>query len=290
MFGVYNLRVSRENLQIFTDSTSSLPTELSSKYGISVIPTLINFLGDPVTYRDGIDITPDHFLNKLTAGKGLPSSSSPPPEVFLDAYRQVDPQTRIISIHLGSGFSSVYQWVQVAAAQEPSDRVKVVDSESVSMGIGFLAIRAAQLVNQDANRDQILAELAEMKRRTTVIAAFDTVEFLRRGGRASNIEGIFASILNIKPIIEIRDNEIKSAGRERTLRRAHPQLVSMTEANKPFEFMAVMHAGAAASAQEVAGQIRHFYSGEIVIGDIGSVLATHGGPGLVGICYTKTPR
>jgi len=287
---VYNQRVSRENLRIFTDSTSSLSPELSDKYGIVVIPTLIYFLGDPVTYRDGIDITPGDFLNKLTAGKGLPSTSSPPPEVFLDAYRQVDPQTGIISIHLGSGFSSVYKWVQAAAAQEQSGRIDVVDSESVSMGIGFLAIRAAQLAGQGASRDQISAELTEIKHRTSVLAAFDTVEFLRRGGRASQAEEIFASILNIKPIIEVRDNKIKSLGRQRTLKRAHQQLVSMIEVDKPFEFMAVMHAGAAVAAQEVASQIRHFYSGEIVIGDIGSVLATHGGPGLVGICYTQTPR
>jgi len=272
-----------ERISVITDSTASLPQKLVKEQGIDVVPALITFGND--TYRDGIDIGMEKFMRMLVTAPALPTTGAPSLQEYYKIYQKHPGD--ILSIHLGSKFSAIFQSAQNAANETGRGHIHPIDSESVSLGIGFLAMRAIELIDQGATVDQIISELENMKSRTTVFAALDTLKYAHAGGRISHLEAQLGSLLQIKPILEIKNNQINSIEKPRTRGKSLSRLYELTEAIGPLERVGVVHADSPLDAQNIVEQIKRFHNGEIILGNIGPALATHGGPGIIGICAVK---
>ncbi len=267
---------------IVTDSIASLPPELAREKKIDIIPAIITFKDR--SFRDGVDIGMEEFMRLLKESSVLPTTAAPALGEYIKVYERHP--GNIISVHLGSGFSAIFSSAE-AAAQEVGERVHPFDTGSVSLGVGFMAIKAADLAMQGAKVEQILEELNDMRGRTTVMAALNTLDNLEKGGRASRVENLFGSLLQIKPILEIKNNEFSLIEKPRTRNKSLTRLVELTESLGPLEQVAVLHADTPQDGETVAQEIRRFYPGQIMLGNIGPALATHGGSGIVGVAAVR---
>lgn len=271
-----------KEISVITDSTASIPPNLAKEKDIDVIPAIITF--EDESFRDGVDIGMEEFMRRLKESPALPTTAAPSTHEFITHYKQHP--GGIISIHVGSGFSGIFG-VAEAAAKEVGGNINVVDTGTTSLALGFMAMKAADLSIKGANTDQILKELEDMKGRTTVIAALNTLDNLKKGGRASYTQNLFGNMLQIKPILEIRDNKINVIEKPRTRGKSLARLVEITEALGPLEQVGVLYADTPLDAENIVDQIRRFHSGQIILGNIGPGLATHGGPGIVGVAAVR---
>lgn len=274
--------------RIITDSTSDISSETAERHGIDVIPAVIMFHGQ--SYRDRIDQTMGEFLSRLADSEDLPTTAAPGLGVFLSEMGKSD--RKIISIHVGSNFSGFYSNA-VSAAREidpGGDRISVYDSGSVSMGLGFLVFEAARLSSQGLDTPEIVKRLDKMRKQTTVIAVLDTVENLRRGGRISLVKNLMATVLRIKPILEIRENTFTAIENVRTRSKSIERLIDLVKARAPFEKLAVVHAAAEGDAIRVAAELMSLYPENIPVLETGPALATHAGPGTVAVCLVQADR
>ncbi len=274
-----------EEVRIVTDSAASLPEPLKLKYGISAVPIWVQ-VGDE-SYKEGVDIDHDTFYKTLD-GKIMPKTSSPAPADFLDTYRRLAQKAKeIISIHVAGNLSATCQVAKVAAeeVQEEVD-VHVYDSKTVSMATGFLVLEAARSAMQGLRKDEILARLDSMRNRMCALAAIPTLKYLYRSGRVSQGQAMLASLLSIKPVIEIKDGVVAVVDQVRTFHKALARVIELAQrrvGNAP-SVAAVMHANAPKEALAFAEQVKaRINIRELLIGEVGPVLATHGGPGIVGI-------
>jgi len=263
---------------VVTDSIASLPPDLAKKKNIDIIPAIITF--QDKSFRDGVDIGMEEFMRLLKESSVLPTTAAPALGDYITVYQRHP--GNIVSVHLGSGFSAIFSSAE-EAAQEVGERVHPFDTGSASLGVGFMAIKAADLAMQGATVEQILEELNDMRGRTTVMASLDTLDNLEKGGRASRVQNLFGSLLQIKPILEIKNNKFSLIEKPRTRKKSLARLVELTESLGSLEQVAVLHADTPQDAESIVGQIKRFHQGKIMIGNIGPALATHGGPGIVGV-------
>lgn len=271
-----------KEISVVTDSTASLPPDLAKEKNIDVIPAVITFKDK--SFRDGVDIGMEEFMRLLKESPTLPTTAAPALGDYITVYQRHP--GNIVSVHLGSGFSAIFSSAE-AATREVGERVHPFDTGSVSLGVGFMAIKAADLAMKGATVEQILAELDDMRGRTTVMAVLDTLDNLEKGGRASRAQNLFGSLLQIKPIIEIKNSEISPIEKPRTRKKSLVRLVELTESLGPLEQVAVLHADTPQDAQYVIDQIKRFHSGQTMLGNIGPALTTHGGPGIVGVATVR---
>jgi DegV family protein with EDD domain len=279
-------------IEIVTDSASSLPPDAAEKHGISVVPVCVQ-IGDK-SYRDGVDLSPGAFYASLD-GPQMPTTSSPPPNEFIQVYRRLAQRAKdIISIHITADGSATCQVAALAAESVPEADVTVYDSKGVSMGTGFLAIEAAKAALQGLRKDEILSKLDSLRGRMHTFVAIPTLKYLRRSGRVRQGQAILASLLSVKPVLEVKDGMVKVVGHVRTFSNAVSRILDLAAnaaGNLP-AVVAVMHANAKTQAEAVAEAVKKRLNvRELVIGDAGTALAVHGGPGMIGIVlYTLNPQ
>src|SRR5512136_1163692 len=192
-------------VRIVTDSTCDLPPEIIARYGIIVVPTCIN-IGDR-SYLDGVDITREEFYDWLPTLTPAPTTSAPGLGAFLQAFEQAASAgaTGIVSIHPPDELSSLYGVAQLAAKEMRGLPITVIDSRQVTLGMGFIVLAAAQMAEAGRTTDQIATALPDTIRRTYVHGVLDTLEYLRRGGRASRIQASLSALLQLKPVFTVFD-------------------------------------------------------------------------------------
>jgi DegV family protein with EDD domain len=174
-----------------------------------------------------------------------------------------------------------------AEAVRDTVRVEVVDSRSVTVGLGMIVVAAARAARDGAGVDELVKLVTSMAERTHVWGALDTLDNLKKGGRIGGAKALLASVLSIKPIIEVRNGAVEEGGRQRTRTRAWAFLVDKVRSQPRVENLAVMHADVADIGQLV-DQLRPLYPGDIIVGQIGAVIGAHAGPGTVGVIF-QTP-
>jgi DegV family protein with EDD domain len=269
---------------VVTDSTADIPPEVVQELGITVVPLQVIF-GEE-SFRDRIDLTSEEFFQRLKATKELPRTSQPSTGEFIAAYEQLARTTdRILSIHVSARFSGTVQTAR-RAAQEliGRARVEVVDSENVSMAMGFAVIAAAEAARGGSDLEACAEAARAVLRRVRVAIALDTLEYLRRGGRIGRAQAFLGGLLNVKPILTIKNGEAHPLARVRTRRKALDELLRLSLDQGAITQAAVMHADSPDDARALAEEIgRRFPDVPVITGEIGPVLAVHGGPGLVGI-------
>ena len=270
------------SVAVVVDSTADIPTAIRDELGIEVVPLSIMFGRE--TFLDGVDMSSDEFYRRLVEGTVHPTSSQPSPGSFAEVYQRLaKDHEAIISIHVGGKLSGTVRSAQQAADMVPEVPIRVIDTGSVSMGVGFLGIDAAEQSRAGKPLDEIAAYVEERVPRIRLWAALDTLEYLRRGGRIGRAGAFLGTLLNVKPLIEIR-GEVLPSERVRTHRKAIARMVELTSSQAPYESLAVLHSLSPERAEELADQLGSIHPrAEIIVSQLTGVIGVHGGPGLVGV-------
>jgi len=267
-------------IKIVTDSTADIPSALAKELGITVVPLYVRF-GDE-TYRDRVDITEDEFYQRLMNDPIHPSTSQPTPQDFANVYRELSQQADgIVSIHISSKLSgtcnSALQAKELVATECP---VEVVDSEMVSMGLGLLAIEAATIANSGKDLQQVVEEVKQLISSTHVWALFDTLKYLALGGRIGKAKALLGSILNIKPVLLVKDGEMAPAGQVRTRAKGIGVLCDFVNKVIDIQDLAIVHSTTPDEAQALADRIGAMFDKDrIRLARLGPALGVHAGPG-----------
>jgi DegV family protein with EDD domain len=273
----------KRSFAVVTDSTADLPGDWRERYDIEVVPLKVLF-GEE-TFRDGVDMNNQEFFARLATSAKLPTTSAPSPGEFAQVYtRLAKDHDGCISIHIGAQLSATAESARVGAQSVEGFHVEVIDSETVTMPMAFLCKVAAQ-------SPSLGEATAAVKRRVPgcrVLALLDTLRYIEMGGRVSRAQAMIGTMLDLKPLLLVKDREIKSVDRVRTRSRAIPRMIEFFESDTPVEYAGVMHAQAPEDAELIAAGLREHHPGlEVPIGQIGCVLGTHTGPKALGVVYLK---
>jgi DegV family protein with EDD domain len=269
-------------VKIVTDSVSDLPPEIASELGITVIPLNVRF-GEEV-YRDGIDLTAEQFYEKLKYSKTLPVTSVPSPQSFADAYDKLAEEAdEILVITLSSKLSGTYEVaLQSIGLMKRKCRVEVIDSQWAVMAQGFIVITAAKAAQARANLNEVMNLTHRNIQRVDFRAAFDTLEYLRRGGRIGAAQAFLGSMLKINPIITLRDGVVEPAGRTRSRAKAIGYLYNSAMSYSHIEEIAVEDAACPNDAELLVERLSSKFPKErIYRSKTTPVIGTHTGPGLL---------
>ena len=269
-------------IRIVTDSTCDLPEEVVSRYKISVVPLHINH-GDK-SFLDGIELSREEFYTRLPDYKTAPTTSTPSPETFRLKFEQLanEGAQSILSIHISESLSSTINSARMAAEQFKRIPVTVLDSTQLSLGLGLIVEKAAQMAELGHKMEEILISLQGLMKRTYVFASLKTLEYLRRSGRMHFALARLGEILQIKPLLHMNQGK-PTAHRARTQSRATERLMEWLREYAPYEKLAVVHAGVQAEAEAMREHVREFLpDGEIPVVQITPVLGSHLGIGALG--------
>ena len=267
-------------VKIVTDSTCDLPVQLAQELGITVVPVYLRF-GEKV-YRDGVDIGYDEFYQKLVESPVHPSTSQPTPADFADVYRKLAKETdEIVSIQVTSKLSGTYnsalQGRELAGAR---CHIEVVDSLSVSMGLGLISVAAARLAEAGESLQVVMEEIRQAIPRIHTLGLFDTLKYLLRSGRLGKAKALLGSMLNVKPLITMRDGELFPAGQVRTRSKGIDRLFDLVKNALNIQELAIVHSTTPDEAGSLKERIASIFDRKwIHIARLGPALGVHGGPG-----------
>jgi DegV family protein with EDD domain len=278
--------VTNQTVAIVTDSTADLPPELAAVRAITVVPLTLNF--DGKSLLDGVDIRPDEFYRRLHSVTTHPTTSQPSPGQFAEVYKSLlADHDAVVSIHISQKLSGTFESARQGAALTDPKRVRVIDSELVSMSLGLITLAASSLASTGSDAETIEAKVLEMRSSVQTYFSVATLEFLRRGGRIGRASALVGSVLQVKPVLCIRDGLVTPLERVRTFERALNRVVELTrEVDRGHGVCVIVgHADAEADAQRIAREL-DAVSETLMIQPLGPVVGAHAGPGVVGVgCY-----
>ena len=275
-------------VKVVTDSTADLPPALAGWLGVTVVPANVHF-GEEV-YRDGLEITGDRFYQRLVASSRLPTTSQPTVGDFLRAYERVGGTTdEIISVHVSSKLSGTLNSAAQAKAEYRGDcRIEIIDSLQGSMGLGMLVIAAAEAAQRGDSLDQVVSETMAAIPKVGFMGLLDTLEYLEKGGRIGKAQAFLGSLLQIKPLLTIRDGEAHPLERARTRAKGVDRMCELVEEMMPLEDLAVVYTTTPEEARALALRLQVFMpQGEVRLSQIGPAVGTYLGPGVLGVAYRK---
>jgi len=269
-------------VKIVTDSVSDLPPQVVKELGITIVPLNVRF-GTEV-YRDGVDLTAEQFFARLVHSKTLPVTSVPSPGTFAEIYDRLAEETdEILVITVTSKLSGTHEVaLQSIGLMKKKRRIEVVDSRVAVMGQGLVVIAAARAAQAGANFDEVLDIVHRSIPRVAFRAAFDTLEYLQRGGRIGKAQAFLGSLLKINPIIGMKDGEVFPFGRERSRAKAIDHLYRFAVSYSHIEEMAVEYAVAVDEAEALIERLgSEFPKERIYRSRVSPVIGTHTGPSLL---------
>ncbi len=273
-------------IHVITDSSSDLPDDLAARSGIDIVPLTIRFGEDE--FVDRRDLTTGAFWEKLVDSRFLPETAAPSAGAFEERFRiaHAAGATGIVVLTISAQLSGTYQSA-VIAAERFGDRIpiRVIDSQSVGMGLGLPVLSAAQAASGDSTMQEVVDAALEAIRSTHVVAALDTLEFLHRGGRIGGAQAFFGNILSIKPLITLDGGVVAPLGRVRTRSKAIAALEQRLAALGPSIKAAALFHADAPDAEAVVSRLQPYVSDALITTLLGAVVGTHTGPGTVGIAY-----
>ena len=267
-------------VRIVTDSTADLPPQMAQELGITVVPVYVGF-GEK-TYRDGVDISQDELYQKMVAGPAHPTTSQPTPADFASVYRKLLQETdEIVSIQLTGKLSGTYNSaLQGKEMVSGGSRIEVVDSLSVSMGLGLITMAAARVARAGEGLQAVMEEVRQAIPQMHLWGLFDTLKYLAKGGRIGKAKALLGSVLNIKPILTMRDGELHPAGVARTRAKGIERLFDLVKNTLNLQELAIVHSTTPDEAQRLRDRISSIFDkSPIHISRLGPALGVHAGPG-----------
>lgn len=276
---------------IVTDSTAYIPPEILR--GLPVHITPLQVLWDNEVLLDGIDIMPDAFYTRLKTAKVMPSTSQTTPIMFEQLYKKLlDEGYDILSIHISSILSGTLDSAIQAKAALKASNIELIDSKSTAMALGWQALTAARAAAQGATLAECTFLAEKAREQSHVYFAVDTLEFLHRGGRIGGAAAFLGTVLNLKPILELKEGKIEAVDKVRTLNKALDRILDLFSAKvngKLPVHIAVMHANVPDTAHKLLERARGLFGvsevAETVMTSVSPVIGTHTGPGALGICF-----
>jgi DegV family protein with EDD domain len=271
-------------VKIITDSTSDLSAEVAEILGITVVPLHIHFGNE--TYKDGVDISTDEFYRRLTENKIYPSTSAPPPKEFMKAFdKAAEEAEEIVVLTISSRLSATYQSaLKAKEAWEGKAKLEVVDSRSAIMGLGLIAIAAAKAAAAGGTLEAVRQVVNSCIRRVDFRMVFDTLEYLRRGGRIGSAQVFLGSMLKINPVITLRDGTTEAVTRLRSREKSLDYLVEYGSGFNEIEEMAIEYATTPDEAEMIASRLAQYYPSEKIYRlQVSPVIGTNVGPRVLGV-------
>ncbi|MBK8989411.1 MAG: DegV family protein [Chloroflexi bacterium] len=283
---------NKTKVAVVVDSTAYIPEELISKYKLHVIPLHVNWAGESL--RDNVDIKPDEFYTRLTQAKDMPTTSQPSAGEFFDLYSQIAQTAEsIVSIHISAELSGTIASAHAAAELMGDFPIEIVDSRSTSMGLGYLALAAAEAAAQGADYKTAAAAARAILPRLRLVFVVDTLEYLHRGGRIGGAQRLFGSMLSIKPLLQLEDGRIEPLDKVRTKSKAVQRLIEIAAESVQgarATHVTILNAAVPAEAESLAAQIRErIKPASLNIVEISPVIGTHTGPAALGLAWYTEP-
>jgi len=272
-------------VRIVTDSTAAIPAADQQAMAITVVPLNVHF-GDQV-FRDGIDLSEAEFFARLKASPRLPTTSQPSVGAFEEVFRPLrSAGDEVVAVHLSAKLSGTFGAARMAADAVDPEHITVIDSGTVAMAMGFQVLEAARLARQGAPRAAISQRVEHLIPRARVICTIDTLTYLERGGRIGRAQALLGALLNVKPLLGVTDGEVLPLGRARSRPQALDRLVEILQRDGKLSHLAVLHGGAEHDALKLRERVASRYPElTIPLAEIGPVIGTHTGPGVIGFTY-----
>ena len=273
---------------LVTDSSSDLVDDEIEPFEVEIVPLTIRF-GDE-EFVDRGDLSVKEFYRRMATSDELPQTACPSPGAFEAAFRraEVAGADAVVCVTISAQLSNTAQSAATAAAGfEGRLPVHVVDSKSVSSGLGTMVLDAARRAREGADVDAVLDRVHWLVERTHVLAALNTLENLKKGGRIGGAKALVASMLSIKPLIDVSGGEVQEAGRARTRTKVLQLLAERVLGAGDIDHVAVMH-GEASDLDQFLGLIAsRFPRTAVRIGELGAVIGSHGGSQIIGVSWTE---
>jgi DegV family protein with EDD domain len=284
------VNLSAENTAIVLDSTADFPDARERFPNWRVVPLYVNFGME--SFKDGVDLSAAEFYERLRTAPDLPTTSQPTPADFLAAYEELGAYERILSVHIAAKLSGTFQSAGTAAAQLPAGRVRTIDSESASVAISMLALAVQRRLERGTTDEEVDALVERFRRESRLLFTVDTLEYLQRGGRIGRAQAFAGQLLNVKPILEIRDAEVVPVKRVRSNQKAFLELAQTFEGSTedtPALRVGVAHADAPERLDALVRMVRRTRpSARLEVETtLGAVIGTHAGPGTVGLFWFR---
>ena len=275
---------------VVTDSTADLGS-LAAQARIAVVPLTVSFGNEH--FRDGVDLSREQFYERLTASAQIPSTAQPAPSAFAAVYTRLlgVGASGIVSLHLSSKLSGTFNSASTAAKEVDAQRIQVVDTRSASLGLGLLALQAADEARRDADAAGIAQRVRDSAAKLELYAAIPTLTYLARGGRIGALQSVVGNVLRIVPIVTLKDGEVAEYSKVRTFARAVDQIVDIATTRiqgRGRARVAVLHSVAPDLAASVARRIEAAVAPSLLVSEcVGPTVGTHTGPGAVGIVFLQ---
>ncbi len=274
---------------IVSDSSCDLEQSDTDLLNVEIVPLTIRF--GNAEFTDRRDMSVEDFYERMANSDELPQTACPSPGAFEQAFRNASDAgaDAVVCLNISSDLSNTFQSAQTAAAAwEGPIPVHVIDSRSASCGLGTLVLEAANVAGSGANTASVLRRVGDVIPRTHVIAALNTLENLKKGGRIGGAKAMVGSILAIKPLLDLTGGVVQEAGRARTRKRAMEWLYDRLTESGPIEHVAVMHSGAPDIEEFLDLIAPHFPREALRVGMMGAVIGTHGGAQMIGVSWIAT--
>jgi DegV family protein with EDD domain len=275
-------------IRVVVDSACDLSAEVAAEHGITIVPLSIRFGAEE--FVDGRDLSTEEFWARCKASAVLPETAAPSPGAFQEAFLAAadDNYDGVLSLSLSAGVSATYQSA-AAAGKAVADRIEVraVDTRTMTLSLGLMAIDIADMAADGADLDTLEARAHQLIPRTSVYGAIENLEHLEKGGRIGGARALVGSLLSIKPVVALVDGEVAEETKQRTRGRSLQYLADKVRDSPPLSRVGIAH-GAATDIDAflaLLGDVKSEHP--LMVSQLGPVIGTHTGPGTIGLCLVR---
>lgn len=275
--------MTSKKIRFVTDSTCDIPPHLLERYQIGVVPCFVNFGGKSYV-DDGKELTREDFYEQMPKLRPMATTSAPPPglaeRIIVETFEGAD---HLVILTVPAKLSGVYNALRLGASSLPQECVTLIDSGTVSMALGWQVLAGAEVAEETGDLDAVLKAIQSVRENQRLYAALATLEYLRHSGRVSWAQAGIGALLQIKPIIEVREGEVPNVARVRTFSKALDELMKLVRAQGPLDRLAILHTNNLEGAEEIRNRLGDDAPPDTIITSATPVIGTHTGPGTIGL-------
>jgi len=272
-----------KTIRFVADSTCDIPPDLVEKWKIGIVPAFVNYGGKSYA-DDGVELDRVVYYNQMPSMTTQPTTAAPPPalaeKIIHEAFKEAD---HLVMLTAPANLSGIYNAFRLGMSQLPQDRVTLIDCGTLTMGMGFQVLIGAEVAAETGDVDAVLSAIQRARPNQQVYAAPETMEYLRRSGRVGWATASVGALLQIKPIVNVTEGEVKSIARVRTFSKAIDKLIELAQSQAPLDRLALLHANNLEGAQEIKNRLGDITPAETLIINVTPVIGTHIGPGALGV-------